>query len=362
VARADASYARRYFAAPRGHGSILGSPGTDFLWAGGRLLDSWPANPDEKEYTRVPDSSVETLLINGNLDLATPPQTARRELLPHLRHGRQVILAGLGHTDDFWSYEPAAADRLVNTFLDAGRVDASRYTPSRVDFGAFPQTTIAKIVLAVLLGLAALTVLSLLALWLRVARRGRVGGKTGAVIRSAYAIVLGVGGWFAGVLVALTALPTVPLDGELLACVSIGVPVGLAVFLASADSGRAALPRSFAFAAALPGALVGAWFGFNAVSGLFAVLTTAVGATAVSNLALLVVDIAWHREAAPVAAPVRSPTVTADPQGGRHMEPPRPHSNLAARMGRWSAAHWKTATFGWLAFVLVAFGLGGAIG
>jgi uncharacterized membrane protein YdfJ with MMPL/SSD domain len=38
------------------------------------------------------------------------------------------------------------------------------------------------------------------------------------------------------------------------------------------------------------------------------------------------------------------------------------HSNLAARMGRWSAAHWKTATFGWLAFVLVAFGLGGAIG
>ena len=39
----------------------------------------------------------------------------------------------------------------------------------------------------------------------------------------------------------------------------------------------------------------------------------------------------------------------------------QPH-NLAARMGRWSAAHWKTATFGWLAFVLVAFGLGGAVG
>jgi uncharacterized membrane protein YdfJ with MMPL/SSD domain len=36
--------------------------------------------------------------------------------------------------------------------------------------------------------------------------------------------------------------------------------------------------------------------------------------------------------------------------------------NLAARMGRWSASHWKTATFGWLAFVLVAFGLGGMVG
>ena len=36
--------------------------------------------------------------------------------------------------------------------------------------------------------------------------------------------------------------------------------------------------------------------------------------------------------------------------------------NLAARMGRWSADHWKTATFGWLAFVIVAFGLGGLFG
>jgi uncharacterized membrane protein YdfJ with MMPL/SSD domain len=40
----------------------------------------------------------------------------------------------------------------------------------------------------------------------------------------------------------------------------------------------------------------------------------------------------------------------------------QPHLNLAARMGRWSADHWKTATFGWLAFVLVAFALGGAVG
>jgi uncharacterized membrane protein YdfJ with MMPL/SSD domain len=36
--------------------------------------------------------------------------------------------------------------------------------------------------------------------------------------------------------------------------------------------------------------------------------------------------------------------------------------NLAARAGRWSAAHWKTATFGWIAFVIVAVVLGGAIG
>ena len=41
----------------------------------------------------------------------------------------------------------------------------------------------------------------------------------------------------------------------------------------------------------------------------------------------------------------------------------QPHTaNLAARMGRWSAAHWKTATFGWLAFVAIAFVIGQSAG
>jgi uncharacterized membrane protein YdfJ with MMPL/SSD domain len=40
----------------------------------------------------------------------------------------------------------------------------------------------------------------------------------------------------------------------------------------------------------------------------------------------------------------------------------RHHSNLAARMGRWSAGHWKTATFGWLALIVVAFAVGGQVG
>ncbi len=36
--------------------------------------------------------------------------------------------------------------------------------------------------------------------------------------------------------------------------------------------------------------------------------------------------------------------------------------NIAARAGRWSAAHWKTATFGWLALVVVALAVGSAVG
>ena len=37
-------------------------------------------------------------------------------------------------------------------------------------------------------------------------------------------------------------------------------------------------------------------------------------------------------------------------------------TNLAGRAGRWSASHWKTAAFGWIAFAVVAVAVGGAVG
>src|SRR6186713_1626392 len=44
------------------------------------------------------------------------------------------------------------------------------------------------------------------------------------------------------------------------------------------------------------------------------------------------------------------------------MSPLKHSNNLAARMGRWSANHWKTAVFGWLAFVAASVFIGGAGG
>ena len=44
------------------------------------------------------------------------------------------------------------------------------------------------------------------------------------------------------------------------------------------------------------------------------------------------------------------------------MSPLKRSTNIAARMGRWSASHWKTATFAWLAFVIAAVMLGNSFG
>ena len=297
VGRSDAAYAQRFFATHADRGSVIGAPGTDFVWADGKLFGSWPASPDENQYTRVPDSKVETLLIGGNVDFATPPQNATRALLPHLPNGHQVILANLGHTDDFWAYEPAASGHLVNTFLDTGRVDATRYTPNRIDFApGTSQGEIAKIVLGAMLGLAALTVLSLLWLPLRLRRRGSFGPVASGAIRFLSPLLFGLGGWFAGALVVLMALPTVPITDELLVALSAGLPTGLGIYYAWANRDWSAQIKAMGFAAAEGGALVGAWLGFNVTSGLFAPFLAILGAAVGANLTVLALDIAWDRQ------------------------------------------------------------------
>ena len=167
---------RRFFASERRRRSLLGgSPGSDFIWAGGKLLDGWPANPDENEYGRVQDSKVDTLLIGGDLDFATPPQTATRELLPHLPNGRQVSYPGSATRTTSGPTSPGEPrpDQHLSR-PRPGRHLALHPQPRRLE-AEFPQTRIAKIVLATLLGFGALTILSLVALAFRVRSRGSLG-------------------------------------------------------------------------------------------------------------------------------------------------------------------------------------------
>ena len=134
IGMADTQPVERYFSSGADRGSIIGNPLGEFLWGAGGLVHAWPANPGEHQYTSVQNSSVPTLLVGGTLDFETPAQNATKELLPHLSNGHQVILPGLGHVDDFESYEPSASTQLLTTFYATGRVDTSRYTPNVVSF------------------------------------------------------------------------------------------------------------------------------------------------------------------------------------------------------------------------------------
>ena len=196
IGMADAQPVERYFSSGADRGSIIGNPLAEFLWGAGGLAHAWPANPGENQYTSVQNSNVPTLLIGGTLDFETPAQNATKELLPHLPNGHQVILSGLGHVDDFYSYEPSASTQLLTTFYATGRVDTSRYTPNVVSFATSPaQTAIAKDILGVMIGFVVLAALLLLWVALRVRKHGSAGRKTSVVARTIVPVVLGLGGW-----------------------------------------------------------------------------------------------------------------------------------------------------------------------
>jgi pimeloyl-ACP methyl ester carboxylesterase len=309
AARADAQAASDYFSPGGQDGdSNLGVAATAFGWGGGRMADGWPATRDENEYSRVRPSNVETLLIGGTLDFATPPQWATRELLPQLPNGHQVVLPGFGHSLDFWTYQPDAGSRLINTFFDSGQVDDSLYKPTKVDFTPeVTQPALAKGIAGAMIGLALLTVLSLVWMPLRVRRRGRFGRKASATLRTLYPIVLGLGGWFLGVLIVITTMPGVPLDSELLSVLAVGVPVGLGIYWAWLHRDSSAKARSTGFVAATVGAMAGAWLGFHAAADLLALLTAIAGAVVGANLTLILLDIARERSARARRAAAHAP-------------------------------------------------------
>jgi pimeloyl-ACP methyl ester carboxylesterase len=290
TARIDAQAASEYFSAG-GRKSDLAYAATTFGWGEGRLVDAWPATPDDDAYSEVRTSNTETLLVGGQLDSATPPQWATRDLLPHLPNGRQVVLPGFGHSTSFWLDQQDAGTQLVNTFLDTGQVDDSLYEPQRVDFTPeVTQAALGKGIGGGIVGLAVITVLSLL--WMAVRRTPRFGRKKSVLMRSLYPIVLGLGGWFAGVLLVITTMPGVPLDDQRLATLSVGLPVALGIYYAWLNRDWPARTRLTGFVAAVVGGLVGAWLGFQAGADLLALVTAIVGAAVAANLSLIVLDIA----------------------------------------------------------------------
>ena len=324
IGMADAQPVERYFSSGADRGSIIGNPLGEFLWGAGGMAHAWPANPGENQYTSVQNSNVPTLLIGGTLDFETPAQNATKELLPHLSNGHQVILSGLGHVDDFDSYEPSASTQLLTKFYATGQVDTSRYTPNVVSFAMSPlQTGIARDLLGAMVGFALLAVIWLVVLAIRIRRRGGTGRKTGAWIRSAGPIVFGLGGWFLGALLLLRFWPSRPLDDLLATVVSVAVPIWLGVYAGWVRTETPKAMRAKGIGAAGVGAVVGATLGFHATSGLMELITAIIGAAVMSNLSLLVLDI-WTERAASrgTAAPAVDLSAPAvDLSKMEHLEP-----------------------------------------
>jgi pimeloyl-ACP methyl ester carboxylesterase len=317
AATLDAQSAREYFADGPGDLVNVGRAATAYGWAAGGLAEVWPATIGESEYRTVRSSDVETLVINGELDVASPPQLASEQLLPSLPNGQEVVLPGFGHTGSFFKEQPEAGTHLVNTYFATGRVDDSEYVPQSLDFT--PPTThgaLARNLLGVLLALATTTLASLVLLAARVRVRGRVGRVSGAALRSVGAVLLGLGGWCLGALVVLATMPSVRVDNALLAVLAVGVPVGLVAYLAWVHRDWPLRLRRIGLALAAAGALVGAWLGYLAVERPVALGTAVIGAVAGANLALVLLGM-WSSR-----SQRSTHTTTPSRDAAHHIEPP----------------------------------------
>lgn len=262
----------------------------------------------------VRTSKAPTLLIGGSLDGTTPAATATRELLPHLPNGHQVILKGFGHTDDFWQTQAAAGTHLITSYLDTGNVDASRFRPIRPDFTpGMSQQGIAKIIAAVLVAWAGVTLFAMATLPRRLARRGSLGRTAAVAVRTAGAAVFGLGGWCAGALLVLTAMPSVPIDAEGLAIAFIGTPVALATYWAWVVRDHSARDKATGLVVVAVGAIVGAWLGYGAADSPLALITAVLGACAGANFALVGRDMASEPTAPVIADGHGAPAPAPDP-------------------------------------------------
>ena len=117
-------------------------PTTSLLFWG--VAKSWYEYSIPEEYKRVRLSNTETLIISGNLDVATPSDFATEKLLPVLPNGKQVIMKDYSHSL-LGGKQGGAVFGMIFNFYDTGKVDDSGIVYDPVNFTVKkPLGTIAK--------------------------------------------------------------------------------------------------------------------------------------------------------------------------------------------------------------------------
>lgn len=146
-------------------GSIMGTPMNE-------LGDAFHKGVERLGVTMVPEdvqgpqtSTVETLVLSGNLDIATPIEHAVSDIMPHLPNGTLVTLRHAGHQD-----RVPGEREIYYHFLATGEVDRSLIGERPISF---------KLMIGVALlvkgALAAIALAALLVLYIlmRITRRLR---------------------------------------------------------------------------------------------------------------------------------------------------------------------------------------------
>lgn len=141
--------------------SIMGAPMTEWIWP---IAQHWPVELIPAELRELQESDVEMLLVNGTVDVSTPP-TALDEVQPYYHRAQMVLLPEFGHIGDVMrSFQPEAFEQLITSYYDTGIGDSSLYTYQPLSFEPdISLTTMASgLVLIIILLAVSLVVVGLL--------------------------------------------------------------------------------------------------------------------------------------------------------------------------------------------------------
>lgn len=140
---------------------ILGSPMNKLFWE--------PLQYTQLLIEMIPDSlrtlvnsDVETLILSGSIDFSTPAEY-RKEFLPYLTNGRQVIISEAGHVGDIRYLQLDAIKSLIKDYINEGIVDTSKLKYVPMDFEVswgFPKVAKTALVFIGILILSLVLVLS----------------------------------------------------------------------------------------------------------------------------------------------------------------------------------------------------------
>jgi pimeloyl-ACP methyl ester carboxylesterase len=99
----------------------------------------WASIPDNLKhiipeyYRTLHNSDTETLIISGTLDVSTPSDYAKNELMPHLKNGKQLILNNMSHSDLIFS-QVDNYRQVVTDYFKTGKVNPSTYREENINF------------------------------------------------------------------------------------------------------------------------------------------------------------------------------------------------------------------------------------
>lgn len=113
-----------------GDNTILGGNLSKLYWG---IASAWELKKMPEEYQRCRESFSETLVISGDLDVSTPSDYSRDELMPFLKNGQQIILKNMSHHDIF--FKTLMTPNFLSDYFDKGIINKEAINTSEtVDF------------------------------------------------------------------------------------------------------------------------------------------------------------------------------------------------------------------------------------